>query len=86
VTAHYPNTVSVLINSPGLCTVQNVQGKTLSVAQRTIARANCRLGKIRRAYSRFVKKRRVISQKPKPGTVLPEGGAVGLVLSRGRKR
>ena len=86
VTAHYPNTVSVLINTPGLCTVQNVERKTLSAAKRTIARANCRVGKIRRAYSQIVEKRRVISQRPKPGTVLPERGTVSLVLSRGRKR
>jgi hypothetical protein len=28
----------------------------------------------------------VISQKPKPGIVLPGGGKVNLVVSRGRKR
>jgi hypothetical protein len=83
VSAHYPNTVSVLINTPGLCTVQNVERKTLRVARRTIARANCRIGKIRRAYSKNVKKGRVISQKPEPGTVLPNRGKVNLVVSRG---
>jgi hypothetical protein len=78
-------TVSVFINTPGLCTVQNVRGKTLVAAKRTIARANCRVGKIRRAYSRTVKKGRVISEKPKPGTVRPGGGKVNLVVSSGRK-
>ena len=85
-TANAANTVSVLLNTPGLCTVQNVKGKTLPAAKRTIARANCRVGKIRRAYSKTVKRGRVISQKPKPGTVLPGGGKVNLVVSRGRKR
>ena len=33
-----------------------------------------------------VKAQRVISETPKPGTVLPSGGKVNLVLSRGRKR
>ena len=80
------NTVSVLLNAPGLCTVQNVKGKTLPAAKRTIARANCRVGKIRRAYSKNVKRGRVISEKPKPGTVLPNSGKVNLVVSRGRKR
>ncbi len=75
----------MLLNTPGLCTVQNVKGKTLLAAKRTIARANCRVGKIRRAYSDF-KRGRVISQKPRPGTVLPGGGKVNLVVSRGRKR
>jgi beta-lactam-binding protein with PASTA domain len=79
------NTVSVFINTPGLCTVQDVKGQALQAAKRTIARANCRVGKIRRAYS-MVKKGRVLSEKPKPGTVLRSGGKVNLVLSRGRRR
>jgi hypothetical protein len=79
------STVSVLLNRPGLCTVQNVRGKTLRTAKRTIAGANCRVGKIRRAYSR-VKRGRVISQRPKPGVVLPGGGKVELVVSRGRRQ
>jgi beta-lactam-binding protein with PASTA domain len=86
VTANAANTVSVLLNTPGLCTVQSVQGKTLPAAKRTIARANCRVGTIRRAYSKTVKRGLVISEKPKPGTVLPNRGKVNLVVSRGRKR
>jgi FG-GAP-like repeat/PASTA domain len=91
-------TVSVLLNKPGLCTVQSVKGRTLQTARRTIARANCRVGTIRRAYSKDVtlphppwfvpaiKRGRVISQRPKFGAVLPGGGKVNLVVSRGRKR
>ena len=75
----------MLLNTPGLCTVQDVTGQTVSAAKRTLARANCRVGKIRRAYSKSVKRGRVISQKPKPGTVLPGGGKVNLVVSRGRR-
>ena len=78
------DSISVLLNTPGLCTVQNVGRKTLPAAKRTIARANCRVGKVRRAYSR-IKKGRVISQKPKFGAVLRGGGKVNLVVSRGRK-
>jgi beta-lactam-binding protein with PASTA domain len=37
------------------------------------------------AYSKTVKRGRVISQKPKPGAVLPNGGKVNLVVSRGRE-
>ena len=58
---------------------------TLPAAKRTIARGNCRVGKIRRAYSKTVKKGRVISQKPKFGTVLPGGGKVNLAVSRGTR-
>jgi hypothetical protein len=79
------NTVSVLINAPGLCTVQNVRGKTLPAAKRTIGRANCRVGTVRRDYSKTLKRGRVLSQKPKPGTVLLKRGKVNLVVSRGRK-
>jgi hypothetical protein len=55
-------------------------------AKRAIKRANCRLGSIRSAYSRVIPRGRVISTTPKPGTVLPKGGKVDLVVSRGRKR
>jgi len=78
--------VSVLLNRPGLCTVQYVEGMTVSAAKRTIARANCRVGKVRRAYSRTVKRSRVISEKPRALSVLPNRGKVNLVVSRGRKQ
>jgi beta-lactam-binding protein with PASTA domain len=80
------NSVSVLLNRPGLCTVQDVWRQTVSAAKRTIARANCRVGKIRRAYLKTVKTGRVISQKPRFGAVLRGGGKVNLVVSRGRRR
>jgi beta-lactam-binding protein with PASTA domain len=79
----------VLLNKPGRCTVQYVEGKTLPVAKRTLARANCRVGKIRRGYGmtrgRWIQKGRVISQGPTFGAVLPGGSKVDLVVSRGRK-
>jgi FG-GAP-like repeat/PASTA domain/FG-GAP repeat len=81
----YANTVSVLLNRPGLCTVQDVKQQKLPEAKRTIARANCRVGKIRRAYSQTVKRGRVISQKPNFGAVLRGGSKVNLVVSRGPK-
>ena len=75
----------MLLNTPGLCTAQDVKGRTLPIAKRTIARANCGVGKIRRAYSKTVNQGRVISQQPTPGTVLPNRGKVNLVVSRGRR-
>ena len=81
---HGVESVSVFINRPGLCTVQNVRGKALPKARRTITRASCRVGKIRHAYSDYPRGH-VKSQKPKPGTVLPGGGKVNLVVSRGRR-
>jgi FG-GAP-like repeat/FG-GAP repeat/PASTA domain len=66
-------------------TVTIVAGEKLPAAKRTLARANCRVGKIRRSYSKIVRRGRVIAQKPKFGTVLLGGGKVNLVVSRGRR-
>jgi hypothetical protein len=78
--------VSVLLNNPNRCTVQDVWRMTVPVAKRTTAHANCRVRKVRRKYSRLVKRGRVISQKPEPFAVLPKGSPVSLVVSRGRER
>jgi hypothetical protein len=80
------NSVSVLANATGLCAVPTVTGMVLSAAKRVLARANCRLAKVRSTYSRDVRRGRVISQKPKAGSVLPNGGKVNLVVSRGREQ
>jgi hypothetical protein len=77
--------VFILLNTPGRCAVQDVKRQTLPAAKRTIARANCRLGTVRRAYSTTVKRGLVVSQTPRFGTVLPRGGKINLVVSRGRK-
>jgi uncharacterized delta-60 repeat protein len=67
------------------CVVPNVRGQTLRVARIRLARASCRLGKDRRAYSRRVKKGRVISQRPHAGARLADHSKVSLVVSRGRR-
>jgi PASTA domain-containing protein len=67
------------------CRVPRVTGKPLRAARGALAKANCRVGKLTRAYSGRVKKGRVISQRPRPGTRLPSRGKVRLVLSRGRR-
>jgi hypothetical protein len=77
--------LSLLINTPGLCNVQNVVGMTLPAAKRTLARISCRVGKVRDAYSKGMKRGRVISTKPWFGAVRPTGAKVNLVVSRGRK-
>jgi hypothetical protein len=77
------NTVSVLLNKPGLCTVQDVRGKTLQAAKRSLARANCRAGKVARAYDKRIGRGRVIYPRPWFGAVLPGGAKVNLVMSLG---
>jgi hypothetical protein len=74
--------VSVIRNKPGLCDVQDLRRETLEAAKRTLARVNCRVGKVSLAYSRTIKGL-VIGQKPKLGAVLPRGSRVDLVISRG---
>jgi hypothetical protein len=80
------NSISVLPNASGRCVVPNVTRELVSGAKRTIVRASCRVGKIRRAHSKIVKKGRVISQTPAWGAFLSRDGKVNLVVSRGRKR
>jgi hypothetical protein len=80
------SSLHVLINTPGLCNVQGVLGMTPAAAKPKLARGNCRAGKVGRASSKWVKKGRVISQKPRFGAVLPGGGKVNLVISRGRRK
>jgi hypothetical protein len=77
--------VSVLLNRPGLCTVQNVRQTPVAAAKRTIKRANCRVGRIRQVYSSIVRRGRVVAQEPRFGAVLPGGGKVDLVVSLGRR-
>jgi FG-GAP-like repeat/PASTA domain len=78
--------LSLLYNTPGLCNVENAVGLTVPGAKRTIARINCRVGKVRYAFSKTVKRGRVISQKPLFGAVRPKGAKVTLVVSRGRRK
>jgi hypothetical protein len=78
--------VAVHRNQPGLCDVQDARGRTLAVATDLLARGGCAVGRVRRARSRSVRRGRVVSQSPSfPGSVLPAGGRVSLVLSRGRR-
>jgi hypothetical protein len=78
--------ISVLTNTTGLCTVPGVHKKTVAAAKRSIKHGLCRFGGARLAYSRVIPKGRVLSSTPKPGTVLPAGSAVRLLVSRGRRR
>jgi FG-GAP-like repeat/PASTA domain len=78
--------LSLLINTPGLCNVQNVVGMTLPAAKRTLGRISCRVGKVSHAYSRGMKRGRIISTKPWFGAILPKGAKVNLVVSKGRRR
>jgi hypothetical protein len=77
------STASVLLNRPGLCNVQKLNRLTLKAAKQTLARVNCRIGKVSFDYSRTTKGL-VIRQEPKLGVVLPRGSRVDVVISRVR--
>jgi FG-GAP-like repeat/PASTA domain len=79
-------TVSALINTPGLCVVQDVRRMTLPVATRTIERVNCHVGEVGSDYSQVFKRGLVMRQKPTPGAVRPNGAKVDFVVSLGRKQ
>jgi Regulator of chromosome condensation (RCC1) repeat/PASTA domain len=68
------------------CRVPAVIGKGLTAAKRMIAKRHCRTGKVTYAYSRKRKKGVVLSQNRRPGSALPGGSRINLVVSRGRKR
>ena len=66
------------------CVVPDVVGLKFGKARRTLSHAHCKAKKTR-VFSDSVKKGHVISQDPGPGTVLPKGGKVTLVVSKGKQ-
>src|SRR2546421_646254 len=68
------------------CHVPDVVGKKRGRATRAIVHAHCKVGKVRKKWSRTFEKNHVISQAPPAGTVLPYHGRVNLVISLGKCR
>jgi Tol biopolymer transport system component len=66
--------------TPPQCVVPRVIGLRLAAARMRIKRANCRVGRIRRARSRRVG--RVLSQSPRAGSRQAHGTRVNLVVGR----
>jgi PASTA domain len=65
------------------CVVPNLKNLTLLRATSKLAKAKCRLGRVKRVFSAKVKAGRVVSQSRKPGKKMPKGSRVNLVLSKG---
>jgi len=80
-----PVNFAVSLGAPP-CHVPPVRGRKLAAARSAIAKASCRVGKVKRVRSKKVKRGRVISQSPRPGTSLTNLGKVNLVVSRGPAR
>ncbi len=84
--------ISVLVNDRAFCDVQAVSrqwswrgGLSLAGARKQLARAGCRIGRIRYAHDPWALKGEVASQKPAPGAVRRRGAKVNLVISKGPK-
>ncbi len=74
--------VSPVPPPPPQCRVPRVVGLRLATARTRIRKANCRVGRVRRARSRRVG--RVLSQSPRAGARRANGARVNLVVGRRR--
>jgi hypothetical protein len=85
-----PAVTRPVVQAPGAtkilrCRVPNVKRRTLRQARIALVRAGCRVGAIRKRYSK-VRKGRVLAQSPgRIGTRAYRGFRVNLVLSKGKK-
>lgn len=81
-----PTTVQVTFNpKPIPCIVKRVIGQPLAQAKQTLRSIGCRVGTVRRAYSRLnISFGEVISQNPTRLWQRPHG-AVNLVVSKGKR-
>jgi PASTA domain len=62
------------------CGVPALRGRKAADARRTLAAANCTLGKVTRRHAPASKRGRVIAQSPAPGASLAPGSKVAVVL------
>jgi hypothetical protein len=87
VTVNGDTTVTAIFNAVPApsCTVPKVTGRVLAAAETAVTNADCRVGRVRRAFSARVKKGKVISQSPAPGGRLAVGSVVELTVSKGPK-
>jgi beta-lactam-binding protein with PASTA domain len=69
---------------PKKCVVPKLKGKSVKAAEHAIKTHDCRVGTVRRAFSRKVRKGHVISQNPRPSKRLAHGARINLVVSKGR--
>jgi uncharacterized delta-60 repeat protein len=72
--------------TPGSCSVPRLRGTTTAAARSRLAAANCRLGRVRRAFSKRVRRGRVVSQSPRAGREARDWARVDVVVSRGRRQ
>jgi hypothetical protein len=70
--------------SPASCTVPKLtRGSGLRSIKRALHDAGCEPGKVSRVHSKRIHRGKLVRLKTKPGTVLPSGAPVNIVLSSG---
>lgn len=67
---------------PARCRVPKLTGKTLTAARRTLTKAGCKLGRIKRTSLPVTGTWRVLRQTSRPGTQRRAGATVGVTLRR----
>ncbi len=72
-----------VVQSTTSCTVPDVVGATQANASSAITAAGCSVGEVSESYSSTVAAGRVISQSPSATTVIVDGEAVSLLVSKG---
>ena len=65
------------------CIVPNLKGDSLAAAQRALKKAECGLGKVKKAKSLTLAKGKVVSSTPKRGSKQKAGYKVALTISNG---
>ena len=76
---------SVTATFAARCIVPKAKGKALRTAKRSLVKAHCKVGKVKKAFSAKVKKGRVIAQSAKPGKKLAPRAKIRLTVSKGKK-
>jgi uncharacterized delta-60 repeat protein len=82
---HSAFAVARYLNHQTVCAVPRVLRERVRRAKREIRRAHCKVGRVKRTFSHFVRRGRVISQTPGPGSRRIRGTPVDLLVSRGRR-
>jgi uncharacterized delta-60 repeat protein len=67
------------------CVVPRVTGKRLRRARPLIQGSQCKVGRIRKVFSRTVPKAHVLSERPRPGAVRRDGAKIRLTVSKGKR-
>lgn len=65
------------------CKVPKVTGHTLAAARRAIAKAHCKVGRVKKVHSTKKRRGKVVSERPGAGKKLRAGAKVNLTVGKG---